>query len=241
MLILVDLDGTIAQRNPRVLAPLYNHVLKLDIPRQDLETLTPEAFLQRPEVMSCRRQMGEARFHHLLNYARLTPIYWRSCLPTPGALQAIYSLSTLGELRYATCRKLAPFDPAKKAIEDKLNSDIEQATHQWLAEQGFPQPDSVLFCSSLREKLSAIAGLIEQTKEPALLVDDLSPRLLAEAPFLPAHQKAYLQAFFTLAAYGASRDCLFSEVNCFARVVPLPDWTDLDALFASLLFPSRIA
>jgi hypothetical protein len=161
MHILVDLDGTVARCNPAVFVLLCNYTLKLNIPRKDLENLTYEDFLQRSEVSSYRQQIGEAIFNYQLSCVKLSPVYWRSSLPVPSATKATMQLSSIGNLSYATCRKITLADPDKAEIANKINQDIEKATHEWLMEQGFPHPNKVFFCTTLQEKLTMIAELIQ--------------------------------------------------------------------------------
>jgi hypothetical protein len=128
----------------------------------------------------------------------------------PGAQTGVRQLAGGGALFYATARK----------------ADIHQITLDWLAREGFPSPDQVIFVEGVAEKLVAIVEHVG----PLVLIDDRWCQILAILEQYGRRRSlADLLDRLTLVAFGASADEL--PGSSVVPVVPLSDWSLIADVF----------
>jgi len=212
MHIFLDVDGTIACDNQALYLSLCNLALKLGIDEERLAGLTNDEFYVLPEVTAYRKQVGEQRYNTSVRIIAHTPILQRHLEVVDGAIDGARFLAQSGDLRYCTARKTAR--------HEDLDEAMARATRDWLAASGFPNPQDVIFCTSLLEKLSFCAAHIGKTGEEVVLVDDSYEQLLSEIDQLETRQGDLLRQHFTLLAFGAQE----APEHAPLRVVALPTW-----------------
>jgi hypothetical protein len=216
MYILLDVDGTIASDNQALYLSLCNLALKLGIDEERLAGLTYDEFYVLPEVAAYREQVGEQRYNTNVRIIAHTPILQRHLEVIDGAVNGACFLAQSGNLRYCTARKTARYE--------ELDEAMASATCDWLEASGFPNPQDVIFCTSLLEKLSFCAAHIGKTGEDVVLVDDLYEQLLIEFEKLAVRHRTLLQQHFTLLAFGAQE----VPEHELLRVVALPTWDQVE-------------
>lgn len=122
----------------------------------------------------------------------------------PGAVDGVRQLTEGCELHYLTARK----------------SDVYQITRGWLAEQGFPVPDQVIFVEGVAEKLAVLA----EHPGALILVDDRWRQLLdILEKYGQRRVLSGLRNHLALAAFGAQAADL--PASPIVPVVALPDWS----------------
>jgi hypothetical protein len=216
MYIFLDVDGTIACDNQALYLSLCNLALKLGIDEERLVGLTYDEFYALPEVTAYREQVGEQRYNTNIRIIAHTPILQRHLEVVDGAINGARFLAKSGNLCYCTARKTARFE--------ELDEAMARATREWLEASGFPNPQDVIFCTSLLEKLSFCAAHIGKTGEEVVLVDDSYERLLSEFKKLVARQRTLLQQHFTLLAFGAQE----APEHAPFHVAALPMWDQIE-------------
>ncbi len=216
MYILLDVDGTIACDNQALYLSLCNLALKLGIDEERLAGLTYDEFYVLPEVIAYREQVGEQRYNTNVRIIAHTPILQRHLEVVDGAINGARFLAQSGNLRYCTARKTARFE--------ELDEAMARATRDWLEANGFPNPQDVIFCTSLLEKLSFCAAHIGKTGEEVMLVDDSYEQLLSKVDQLEARQGDLLRQHFTLLAFGTQGVLEHTPL----RVVALPTWDQIE-------------
>ncbi|QBD77418.1 hypothetical protein EPA93_16030 [Ktedonosporobacter rubrisoli] len=184
MHIFVDIDGTIARRNPQHTMRLLNVALKLSLPPEQLATLSWEDFLQLPALIEKIGAEGERKRQKFLSSLNLEPSILREHIPIEGSQHALLMLAQAGHtMSYATARLvlLEPHAPASmRAKYAAINERIQTSTKQWLSHYHYPFPHRVHFSGHGASKLPVIASwLHNHPQEQAILIDD-RPELFAQ-------------------------------------------------------------
>lgn len=228
MRILIDLDGTIAKRNTLHFIQKCNNYLDLAQEPEHLGNISWKQWLGLPTVRAYRERVGESAWAWKLRCVMLDPGVQRNMLPMYGAIESVQRLGALGHIAYCTCRKTT--------FSEEWNAHMAQATKDWLATQGFPNPTDVIFCTTPAEKLRVIAGLLIKSQEPVLLIDDLAQQLLVDTLTLTEQERAVLMEHFTLCVFHAKH---VSTTTLF-RTVALQYWTQVDELLVDMGLVARI-
>ncbi len=113
---------------------------------------------------------------------------------------------------------------------DYFNRGMRRATREWLAAQGFPDLEDVVFCTTPEEKLMLLAEYAQEVQVPLTLIDDMYEYLLEKAPTLEERVRQSLNSLVTLVAFGAQESM---EPRVFHDVIALPDWQQLDKMLGS--------
>ncbi|WP_126600797.1 hypothetical protein [Dictyobacter aurantiacus] len=220
--ILVDLDGVLAKKNlPRLLA-MYNDVLNLAIPAEQLaRVMSLEAFHALPQARSHYETVGAARYQYQLELLRFHPYHIASCQLVDGALQSVHYLTRRCDaLRYCTARVIN-FHP-------QWNADVARCTQIWLKNSGFPNADKIFFCDGPKVKLTTIAAMVREQSQRVLLIDDSLEKLLDAFDELPEDDQRLLREYLTLAAFGYNYDeC---DLEGTLPVIPFPNWSEVHNL-----------
>jgi hypothetical protein len=210
-----DIDGVLGRENPGTLYPLINEALKIGIEPEELgQLLTPAAFYGHPLIQSYRATVGAATFEQRRKLISIMPSYLLTCALVPGAVQALCTLAHDGNVWYCTCRKTE--------IPD-FNLRIAHATHLWLADAHFPNPEQVIFCRTIRQKLEYIADQLAESGEEGIFIEDQYEEVLAELPTLSDERRSVLRSSLVVWAFGA-RSVLPAASGLLAGLVALPSW-----------------
>ena len=236
MQIFMDIDGTIAHQNDAQLIPLFWQVLGLP-PDTCPQLKHMTELLALPQVQTVRERMGEKRFRLLISMTQQSESAIMSRHVVPGAYEALCRLAHMGQLRYCTARK-ATYSGTKgtkgttaQAI-DTLNTRMQRATHDWLAQQHFPCPDQVLFCCGARGKLEAIAACIHENERVLFVENELDAVVEAFAE-LPREIQAQIAAHTIVLAFGYDARKLASYITDL-RCLALSSWDRLDDVLSTL-------
>lgn len=233
MQILMDIDGTIARQNDAQLIPLLWKVLGLPPDTcPELEHMTE--LLTLPQIQATRDRMGEKRFRLVMSMAQQSESAIMSRQVIPGAHEALCQLAQLGQIRYCTARKATysgKNGTTAQAI-DTLNTRMQRATHDWLAQQHFPCPDHVIFCRGARGKLEAIAACIHEREQVLFVENDLEAIVNVFAE-LPREIQAQIAVHTTLLAFGCHARKLASRTSDL-RYLALPSWDRLSDVLSTL-------
>ena len=216
--ILIDIDGTIGDRNRPKLLQIANKTLKLGIDEARLAKVKLAEFYALPEVVAHKARVGEAHFRYQMSWIELAPGHLAALKVVPGAHEAVNALAEHATIAYYTAR----YVPALP----KLQAEIARATEAWLQNNGFPRHQSTVYCNGPADKLRRSAELIRITSRPVILIDDLYSVLLSKLSELDSADRAVLQAALTLCAFRVQDVPVCSAIS----LVTLPDWRQRDAL-----------
>ncbi len=142
-----------------------------------------------------------------------------------GAIAQLRRVSQREEVKYVTIRG------------DDLPS--QKTTHAWLAQLGFPNPDSVVFCRSFFQKIAQVM------REPGehVIIDDRHAQLVEalqevkeQAGDDPRYQRMIEGARrrLTIVAFGAAA-LAEQDLSPGVRTVALPSWDQFDECCGALL------
>jgi len=220
----VDVDGTIAGRNPYVFQKVCIRMFGLEI--DPIPHLPYREFLQLPELLAYQQHIGEAEFKRQLVWADLDPESLIKSTVLPHAREGISQLSNIpASIGYCTGRYTASPEWFSR------NEGMAEATKDWLDANNFVNPAEVIFC---RDKLMT---LWEQHEKEGLvvLIDDQYEKLLQRFALLEQKDslKNWLRMHFILVAYG-TEDFPPDSYGLGLRVFPLLSWKHVDVLFEYL-------
>jgi len=165
MLFAIDIDGTIAQdEHGHAYARYLNQALALNISEEIIEHLPSYlSFIMLPEVQAYVQNNEEhkQKYVETIRVAQHDPDVQRSATPMHNSVEGVKMLAEYGQICYITCRK----------------SESQAITQEWLAQNGFLQPERVFFCEHYHHKYIAAH---EQTTsdEPIILIDDHAEEVL---------------------------------------------------------------
>jgi hypothetical protein len=227
MLVLVDIDGTIARRNLPIFCHLCNYIFDLNLPDERIDSIhSYQEWLEQPEMVNLREQMGAPSFQKALDQIGLAPTHLEALLPIDDAIHGVrYLAKSSGNLRYCTARKCIL---SQEAPDECYSRSIELATYRWLQAYNFPGFNQVFFCSSPREKLYYMAEQIEHGETQVMLIDDHYRYLLDAAQTLPGSMQALLRDACTLIAFRAEQ--VETSAAPFQKVLALPAWNALETV-----------
>ncbi len=233
MQILMDIDGTIAYRNDAQFVQLLWQSLGFT-PDMCPRVGSMAEFLALPQVSAARSRIGERRFRMLISMLQQSESAIASCLVIHGAYEALHQLAHIGQLRYCTARK-ATYSGANGTTAqavDEINTRMQRATYDWLAQHDFPCSDQVIFCSGAKGKLETVAACTHESGK-VMLVDN-EPDAIREAfTALPQQVQASIIARTTMLAFGQD-GCQSAPQSMELRYLPLPTWDCLDNVLSAL-------
>ena len=219
----VDIDGTIAEGEPAALLDYFRETCRLallDVP----EDITWWDVFDLPEVVAYRK-LHRKRYQRIRENVTGSLLVLRACTPVPGAVAQLRWVSQREELKYVTIRG------------DDLPS--QKTTHAWLAQLGFPNSDSVVFCRSFFQKIAQVM------REPGehVIIDDRYTQLveaLHEVEEQAGDDHRYRRMIegarrrLTIVAFGATA---LAEQDLFPGVhtVALPSWDQFEECCGALL------
>jgi hypothetical protein len=227
-MILCDIDGTIAGRNMRAFANACNARWGLDFSEQALAGIGYQAFFALQEVVSYRARFSDEEWSEEIATIDQLPHVLRAMRALPGAVEGCSALSLLDKLTYCTVRN--------------QDDGVRAATQAWLAAQGFPNPERVIFVKSITKKLITAYAAIQKYHEDILIIDDKVSHLAGEVvrfesgthPSYTADQchriAATLAQRMTLIAYGQAKVL----PSCKLRTLALINWTELQSVLETL-------
>lgn len=239
MRIFVDIDATIARESARGTILTYAFMAKLSEQRkrEALACADPEAVLLWPELIDIREKWGADEFRRRYQKVRLMPMNLLIQEPIEGALEGVQRLSQIGDVVYATARRdgYAGSDPDIAERAAWANEKILEATQSWLASQGFPEPNSVLFVTTLREKLERIAAYCRDAQEATIFIDDMAASIVEASLQLPEGLAEASRTYLTFVPYSLRRRIPDdADTSRFARVVMLRTWKNLEEVLSAL-------
>lgn len=223
----IDIDGTIAGRNMGAFVAACNRQFGLGIAPE--EHLTYKELLAHP-VMQAHQHASAAHFAAELSRLEQAPPMLRVLPTLPGAAEGVQKLAQHGDLAYYTVRKAFP--PYSLKV-------VEQSTNTWLRDHAFPNPDRVVFCMSLMNKLLQVYQRLRARPETFVLIDDLAPELSQAWIQLQAGHHPHLRGqacqqvcellrqHLVLVAFGASSPV---AINSDFQVASLPSWEEVGEL-----------
>lgn len=206
-----------------------NEHWQLGLPAERLHKIGYQAFFVLPEVIATRSRFLDEQWQQELQIIDQAPSLIACQRVFPLAVPSVEKLAQYSSaLWYCTVRK--------------DQEEIKQATIAWLHTQQFPSPDRVVFCRSLMNKLVRISHIMHETKQPAILIDDMYDALLLQFHRLqeglhttlsPQRCKMIadlLRDQLTIVAFQAKA----VPEQCYGlRVLPLSSWEYVDDLIAS--------
>jgi hypothetical protein len=168
-----------------------------------------------PEVQEHRAKVGVDRYRYQLEALMWHPLCVGACRVVNGSVQGVnYLLQRSNDLKYCTARVIT--------FNNEWNKDLASITHAWLAHNGFPNHDQIVFCNGVKEKLTHIVAMIQEQERHVLLIDDNPDKLLKAFKELSGDDQLLLYGHLTLAAFGYS-DC----DECLLNIIPFPDWKEV--------------
>ena len=211
MIFSLDIDGVLARMHTQVYIHACNERFEFGLSSEELATLTYRAFLEHPCVQAYRDQVGEEAAHTALRWMYYRPDVLSQAKRHKGSLAGVERCAGIAaEVYYVTCRY---------ASHSAANRGIQSATREWLATQGFPCAEQIIFCQNYQEKMGQLAQLCQ--RNGVVHVDDNWRDLQGLLSDMPPG--------FTLIAFGAQ-----AAEDCAASVLPLPSWKQLENVLEQL-------
>jgi hypothetical protein len=172
-----------------------------------------------------------ADFHSLYQM----PAVMQTHSALPGAVEGVHRLAQLGQVAYYTVRKHA--DPV-------VAQEVQNVTRQWLRDQGFPNPDNVVFCRSAFDKLAQLYER-ERDQNCIALIDDRFRKIVEQHEEARVGRRShiaeyFLRAPFTLVAFGVHKVDILGGLH----VVPMSSWQGVGDIYdrftsANLVFSRK--
>lgn len=222
--VVLDIDQTLAGGVVPAHMRHYNEVFELGMTEEEIAAtaLYPKTF-DVPQLITYQAQGPEAkaRFMEERNKIRTSPEVHLGLTELPGSVDGVHSLLNVGDVSYYTVRP----------------PEVEEATHQWLREKSFPNPERVVLCENHKDKLMRIIAdqLIPPGKEgkdlPTVILIDDSMKQLIEAANALVQEDPEMKRFIEhiiLVGFGVSRDTMSLEGAFYPetglRTLALPNW-----------------
>jgi hypothetical protein len=220
---LLDIDGTIVERNTSVFMALCNTKLKLGIEESRLQTLHYHEFLLLPEVVRCRQRLGDSNFERALYWIELDPYHRMHMYPLKHAITGVSQLAKIGIFTY--------YSTQKTHYSASHHTQMMQTTRTWLAIHHFPGPDRVLFYHDPLDKLCGLTELAMSNAYHCVVIDAHYGQLLADFSSLNQKLLKKIRYSFTLYAFGVI-DVMQTDT---IEVVAFPGWEHTSACLQSWL------
>jgi hypothetical protein len=206
----IDIDETIAS-GAKAFADYYLAQLGLERDEQVLSRITTyEEVMCLPALVAyCRASATNmTHFEAIQKQARHCPEVFERFEVIPGALENTQYLAELGVVRYNTVRP----------------PEIQEATRQWLATNGFVNAGTVVFSRSSMHKLLQIS----EDEGASILIDDRYTQVLHAFEQIASgdqHIADLLKQRLTLFAFGVSE--IPAQHTGLLNIVALPSWQQL--------------
>lgn len=225
--IVLDIDQTLAQGV--VPAHMRRYNVRLGLGMDDQAIAATEIFTSTfgvPEIINYRQQgeAAEVKFQAVRREIRTSPEVHLAFQALPGSVEGVQELLEVGDVSYYTVRP----------------HEVDGATKEWLAQQGFPNPNEVVICDSPTDKLTRILtdkilSKPEAERGPVILVDDRYAELAEAAqqlqdPELKGALRNLVLVGFTLTNEALREGSFYPETGL--RTLALPSWQkpDVEAL-----------
>ncbi len=215
MLFAIDVDQTVAGSNAyEIYAHFHNQDLDLRIDPEILKQLKSyRDFFFLPQVVAFR-QANEHEWNASRHRAIATPWVIEAFSPLEGAVQGVAHLSAYGQIRYYTAR--TPL--------------VREATQRWLGQHMFKQSQEVICCSSIEQKIRALA-CYEPQNEQIVLIDDRGHSHFLDMLERMKNDVEGLCSRLRILAFGASA-CTLPQTT-LVPLIALPSWGQLHCVLRS--------
>lgn len=222
--VVLDIDQTLAGGVVSAHMGYYNRRLGLGMTADQIRESDGYAkTFDVPQIVSFRNGGNgaeEAMFQQVRSEIRTSSEVHLDLRELPGSVDGARSLVGLGDISYYTVRP----------------PEVEDATKQWLANKGFPDPEHVVICSSPKDKLERIIAdkLVGQENDgelPTVVLIDDSYKQLAEAateivqtdPDMRKYMERIVLVGFGLQSPTAEMEGSFYPQSGL-RTIALPSW-----------------
>ncbi len=226
MLYAIDIDGTIANPEPTLMA-YHNQEFALGLTTEELHC-TYAQFLRLPQVQGIPREALEQSRQR----ARVTPEFLLSYDEIDHAGMGVGLLAEQGEIMYYTVRAAC----------------VEEATRTWLQKHGFPCLHNVILCRSVLHKLVQLHLHERETHHTIVLIDDRYQQMIKDVARLAAGEFLHLSEWQEIVQFVQQRLLLVAfgalslpASTCGLHVLPMQSWrhvTEGDQVSLFLKFPS---
>ena len=236
--IVLDIDQTLAQGVVPAHMALYSRKLRLGMdPDAIAQTASYPRTFDVPQILKFRNQVtadgqpdevrtkkAERIFQKVRAEIRTSPEVHLAFQALPGSVEGVRQLLEIGGVSYYTVRP----------------HEVNGATKEWLAQQGFPNPEEVVICDSPADKLTRILNdrilsKPEAERGPVILIDDRYEELAEAAqqlqdPELKGALRNLVLVGFTLTNEALWQGSFYPGTGL--RTLALPSWQrpDVEAL-----------
>jgi len=233
--IIFDIDQTIAAGVVAAHLTQYNSAFRLGMsPTEILEADSKYALtFDVPQIQNVR-QINEEGFQRIRAQIRTSPEVHLNLTPIAGSQAGVETISnSFIHAGYYTVR------PA----------EVEQASHQWLRTNNFPEPDKVVICETPLDKLRKILHdhiltddfQLKNDMTNVILIDDGLPKLIEAAKILTKEDERYKLGLQRLIIVGfgnqkekALEGTIIPDINLRALRLSSWDTNEVSGLIARL-------